>query len=243
MPWLPAPTGLSIGQWLKLAAAVYALNFALTFHNIWPTPWITTRHELSVEIAALLVALVVLVKAAGTVPKSARWLAALVLTALAVGRYAEVTAPALYGRRINLYWDAQHLPGVAAMLVEAAPWWLVVAFLAGIAAILTAVFFGLRWCLATVSEAIKSPRAARALGLVGGVLVVAYVLEYTPLPVKVWQWYSLPVTTTYWRQAEFVLAAADASRAAAELPAPVSLSAPDLARVDGADVLVVLVES
>ncbi|MDH3508064.1 MAG: hypothetical protein OEQ25_13100, partial [Gammaproteobacteria bacterium] len=44
-------------SWLALAAALFILNFALTFHNIWPTLWITTRHELSIEIALLLVAL------------------------------------------------------------------------------------------------------------------------------------------------------------------------------------------
>ena len=37
-----------------------------------------------------------------------------------LGRYAEVTAPALYGRPVNLYWDAEHLPKVGAMLAEVA---------------------------------------------------------------------------------------------------------------------------
>lgn len=232
-----------MGQWLKLAVAVYALNFALTFHNIWPTPWITTRHELSVEIAALLVILFVLARAAGTVPRRALGLAALVLTMLAIGRYAEVTAPALYGRRINLYWDAQHLPGVAAMIAKAAPVWLVAASLAGIGAAVAVVYLGLRWCLAVVGRALDVPRVGGTLGLAGGALLVAYLLGYTPLPVSVWQWYSLPVTTTYWRQAEFVLAAANATTRSDALPEPIPFAGYDLERVAGADVFVVFVES
>ena len=52
-----------------------------------------------------------------------------------LGRYAEVTAPALYGRPVNLYWDAQHLPKVAAMLAEVGPWWLVGMLVLGIVAL------------------------------------------------------------------------------------------------------------
>ena len=46
---------------------------------------------------------------------------------LTIGRYADVTAPALYGRPMNLYWDARHLPNVGAMLAEVATPWMLVA--------------------------------------------------------------------------------------------------------------------
>jgi hypothetical protein len=36
-----------------------------------------------------------------------------------------------YGRPVNLYWDARHLPNVGAMLAEVAKPWMLVAFLAG----------------------------------------------------------------------------------------------------------------
>ena len=45
-------------QWVKLAVALLVLNAALTFHNVWPTLWVTVRGELSVEIGVLLLALV-----------------------------------------------------------------------------------------------------------------------------------------------------------------------------------------
>src|SRR5262249_14541262 len=57
-----------------------------------------------------------------------RWLLAALAAlwiVLAAGRYAEVTAPALYGRDINLYWDLRFIPDVAAMVTRVAPTWLV----------------------------------------------------------------------------------------------------------------------
>ena len=112
-----APTWQSL---LALVVALFILNFALTFHNIWPTLWITTRHELSIEIALLLAALVTY--GALVRPPSARGMTALavVVVLLSIGRYAEVTAPALYGRPVNLYWDAPHVLNVATMLKVAA---------------------------------------------------------------------------------------------------------------------------
>jgi hypothetical protein len=234
---------LSAGQWLKLAAALYALNFVLTFHNVWPSLWITTRHELSVEVAALLVGLFALTQLRGTVSSRVLALLAVLLTLMCIGRYAEVTAPALYGRRINLYWDARHLPGVAAMLVEAAPAWLVALLLTGIAALLGAIYLLVRWSLRQVGEALQHRVAARAMAGVGGVMLLAYLLEYSPLPIRVWQWFSLPVSTTYYRQAAFMLDAASNAGSLASLPAPVSLAEPQLERVAGSDVLLVFMES
>jgi hypothetical protein len=239
----PEGSYLPAGQWLKLAAALYLLNFVLTFHNVWPSPWITTRHELSVEIAALLVGLFALVKLRGRVSNRALSLLAILLTLMCIGRYAEVTAPALYGRRINLYWDAQHLPGVAAMLIEAAPVWLVALLALALLTLLVAVYVVLRWALRQVGNTLHYRGPGYTLAGVGGLMVLAYVLEYSPLPVRVWQWFSLPVSTTYWRQAAFMVDAASNAGSLASLPAPVSLAEPQLQRVAGSDALVMFVES
>ena len=44
---------------------------------------------------------------------------------LVAGHYLDVTAPGLYGREFNLYWDSQHLGNVARCLHATAPWWLI----------------------------------------------------------------------------------------------------------------------
>ena len=91
---------------VALVAALAILNASLSFHNVWPTPIIGWRGELSLEFAAMLL----LLAAAAhwwRVPGSRilRGIAALWVV-LAIGHYADVTTPALYGRDINLYWDA-----------------------------------------------------------------------------------------------------------------------------------------
>ena len=43
--------------WLVLAAALWLLNAALSFHGHWPTPWVEVRRELSPEIAFLVLTL------------------------------------------------------------------------------------------------------------------------------------------------------------------------------------------
>src|SRR6266852_7131215 len=90
-------------RWTALVAALVLLDASLTFENVWPTPAIRWRGDLSIELAACILALVVAHRRFGPPSRSAlAWLSVLWL-ALVVGRYAEVTAPALYGRDGNLY--------------------------------------------------------------------------------------------------------------------------------------------
>ena len=105
-------------QWGSLILALYLLNFALSFHNVWPTLGITTRHDLSVEVAALVFFISLYTWKIGKISTVVITLLASLLTLMSLARYIEVTAPALFGRRVNLYWDAQYLPHVAEMMME-----------------------------------------------------------------------------------------------------------------------------
>jgi hypothetical protein len=227
-------------QWVAPAVALLVLNFALTFGNVWPTLWILPRAELSIELAVLLLALVAwtsLVRPLGTAAVVAL---TLLLIALVLGRYAEVTAPALYGRPVNLYWDAQHLPKVAAMLAEVGPWWLVGLLAAAATALLAALIAALAWCINAVARALRFPAGRRAIGAAGGVLVALYALG-SWLDWSVRHKFSLPVSATFLQQARFVLAAAtaDPSRGLPGLPLPQS----DLGKLEGDDVLLLFLES
>ncbi|NNE37864.1 MAG: hypothetical protein HKN08_06120, partial [Gammaproteobacteria bacterium] len=102
-----------VKYWVALGLAFYILNFALTFHNVWPTLGITTRHDLSVEIAAIIFLVSIYTWKIGKLSSGKITLPAGLLTLMTLARYLEVTAPALFGRRINLYWDAQYLPHVS----------------------------------------------------------------------------------------------------------------------------------
>jgi len=233
-------TAPSARQWAALAVALVVLNAALTFSNVWPTLWILPRAEVSLELAVLLLALVAWTSFVRPLGTTALVALALLVLAFVLGRYAEVTAPALYGRPVNLYWDAQHLPKVAAMLAQVGPWWLVGLLVVAGTALVAALVASLAWCLGAVARALRVPAGRRALGALAGVLVAVYALgHWLDWPVR--NKYSLPVSATFLQQARFVLAAstADPNRGLPELPLPKS----DLGRLEGDDVLLLFLES
>jgi hypothetical protein len=226
--------------WIALAVALLALNAALTFRNVWPTIWILPRAELSIELGVLLLALVAWTSFVRPLGRAALVLLTLLFLVFVLGRYAEVTAPALYGRPVNLYWDGQHVPKVAAMLAEVGPWWLVGLLAIGGTALLAALVGGLAWCLAAVARALRVPAGRRVVGAVAGAVVALYVLgAWLDWPVR--HRYSLPVSATYLQQARFVIAAAtaDPDRTLPGVPLPEA----GAARLRGDDVLLMFLES
>ena len=227
-------------HWLTLGLALLALNAALTFHNVWPTVLIAPRLELSLELGALLLALVAWTGFGRPLGTAARTVLTLAVLVLVLGRYAEVTAPALYGRPINLYWDSQHVPKVVAMLAEVGPWWLVGALALGLLALFAGLVAGIVWCLGRVARALEVRTGRYAVGAVATALVGLYVLG-NGLDWPIRHRYSLPVSATYWQQARFVVAAAmaDPNRDLPGLPLPHS----DLGRLEGGDVLLMFLES
>src|SRR3546814_1955581 len=94
---------------LRLLFAVLLLNAILTFCNLWPTPWVLPTAELSLEAALLLAALALHGIWRGRLGRGGRWLVAVVVLMLVLLRYADVTAHALFGRAIDLYWDLPYL--------------------------------------------------------------------------------------------------------------------------------------
>lgn len=229
-------------RWASLGFALWLLNLALTFHNVWPTLGVTNRNELSVESALLLVGLALHWRVLG--PPSGRFLAALTIlfTVLTLGRYADVTAPALYGRPLNVYWDSQHVPTVLMMLARSVPGWQVITVVAAVLALMVAIYGVLRWALGRLARGLEHHWERRVVAGVGGVLSLLYFAGLASPHLPTEYWYTLPVAPLYARQAGFV---ADAlmERARADTLPPSPKIESDLATVQGADVLVVFLES
>lgn len=237
------PAVAMAATWLALLVSLWVLNAALSFHNQWPTPWVAIGHELSLELVALVFALGAWAEYRGVPSRLAQHWFAIALVLLCLGRYAEVTAPALYGRPINLYWDLPHLPAVATMLAQTAPAWATAAAIAAIAAMPVLLYGVLRVALGGVWRALGSAVPRRALLLLGATLVVLFAAtprdEDAPFTVQ----FAQPVTQTYAQQASLLADALLGSPAREALDRAAPLPHADLAHLAGADVLVVFLES
>lgn len=247
---------------LSLGAAVLLLDAAVTFLNVWPTPAITWHGDVSVELA-LVLALCAVLAHRGTAstdqrpttddrhsssllhPPYAGLLAAGWLL-LAIGRYVDVTAPALWGRELNFYWDLRFLPDVAAMMLGASK----KAVLLGIgvtlavALVLGAVFVVLRWAFRTVLTSMRDGRTRVALGAASTLVLGLFGLQVAgvfglDLLGEPRRLFPVPVTQVYGRQAKLIAQALTGSR---DLPASPDFDH-DLARVKDVDVFLFFIES
>ena len=222
-----------------LACALALLNASLTFRNVWPTPAVEWTGAVSIELAVCVLGLALATRFFGTPRRWLLQLLAAVWLLLVIGRYADVTAPAIYGREVNLYWDVRHLGAVVAMLTSALSPWVVLGVLAAIVVVSTVAHRFLRWALGAVVEAMHHPRERRALTMLaaGACLLFAgqRVMSGAP-PVPE---FTTPVTESYARQARRLTGEGTNTGV---IPAARALRA-DLSGLGGADVFLVFVES
>jgi hypothetical protein len=231
-------------RWLTLVAAFLLLNVSLSFRNIWPTPAIRWHGELSVELAVCVLGLLAARRWLGPPSRGAlRGLSALWVI-FVLGHYADVTAPALYGREVNLYWDLRNVSAVAEMLGQAAPIWLVVAVLAAAIVVIGFLYAIARWALGRLSEATGDPRERLALAVVAVCALVLFAFEgqqSTNMQAAGFLQFPAPVTETYARQIRLIAKARSAARTNVLPPSP-SMNT-DMTRINGADVLLLFIES
>jgi len=227
--------------WLGLAVALVVLNFALSFHNLWPTPWITTRHELSVEFGLLVLCLALASELGRPPSRRVLGLLAVLVLVFAVGRYLEVTAPALYGRRINLYWDVQQLPNVAAMLIEAMPSWQAWLLAGALVMLIPLLYWAGLGLLTLLGNGLSYAVPRRFTMALAGILVLLYAAGRLHPAIGTLHWYSLPVSATYAQQLGFVY------EVIADEDEPTSTATPfprtSLADLSGSDVVILFCES
>lgn len=232
----------------RVVLALILLNGAVTFANVWPTLEVHWRGELSVELAALLAILAATHAWRGSMsrrePTSRRGLTLLSIGVVifALGRYADVTSPALYGRPVNLYWDLPHVAEVVGMLARVASVWMLIAFSLGALAILSVLYLIARWSLGQVDEALRLHRAARiGFGAAGSLLVACFLCQQASDRVPRIPRFSIPVTETYGVQVSRVISVLSGS-GTRTLPSSPALHS-SLVALGGDDVLLIFVES
>jgi hypothetical protein len=232
-----------VWQWVGVCAALLLLNGSVTFDNVWPTLGVWWPGELSVELAALVLLLALSNSWLGRTPPRLLALLAGLVVLFAIGRYCDVTAPALYGRDVNLFWDAPRLLSVAAMFVRVAAVWQIAAVAAGALLILSILYLTARWSLRQIDTALSRYRRARlGFGAAAAVLIVCFVAQQLSDRVPLVPRFSIPVSTTYGQQIERVADAVFTGRANQALPPSPPLHS-SLDALSGSDVLLVFLES
>ncbi|MDH4066766.1 MAG: sulfatase-like hydrolase/transferase [Acidobacteriota bacterium] len=231
-----------VAHWAALAAGLTLLNASLTFVNVWPTLGVRMSPRLSIE-AVLLVAGLAIAGALSerALTPAARRLLAIAWVVLALVHYIEISSRSLYGRNVNLYWDLKLLPDVGAMFAYVAQPRVLAGVLVGVVLVPLLLYIAVRWAIGCVSEASIHPLRRRvlltgvALSLLAGTAPLASDRLSSPLS------FARPVSLALAGEAvEFVW---EASGLAHEPLPPAPNVRNDLARVLGADVIVLFVES
>lgn len=226
----------------SLLAALLLINFGLTLQNVWPTFGVTWHGEASLELAVLVLLLCAHGVWRGRLGAAGRWGLTALLAFLVVARYADVTAPALFGRRIDLYWDLPHVPNVAAMLAGAMPGWQVALAAAGLALLLAAVVVAAGWAVGVLDRAAQRPPARRLMAAAAVAAIAVFTIGMNSKRVD-WEFrFAIPVLRVVGEQVAMLAEAASGIEARAEWTAA-PLPESDLAAVEDRDVFVVFLES
>lgn len=231
-------------------AALLLLNACLSFSTWWPTPWVVLDARVAPEFIGLWVLVLVLVAWRGTLGQGAVRVITLGYLLLVLGRYADVTVPALFGRPINAYWDLPQIPRFLWVSAQEWPWWLTLAVLAGGASLLIGLYALLRWGIGVLATQV-APAAQAHVGawLITLAAVALAAANYAGVQAT-WPYVSKPVVPVAWRQAQVLWGAWSSARQAVILPpsSPVdeAMAAPSgtaLAALGGADVMLMPLES
>lgn len=225
-----------------LALALFVLNSALTFQNRWPTVGVRWTPEFSIELAVLLLVLALVAAWRGVPNRAAQRVLIGGYLVLILGRYLDVTVPALMGRSINLYWDSQHIPRVAAMFADSVAGWQLMLAILAVLTVLVALVALLCWAFGAVVAALARPVGRRWLGALSLTLLALYGAGRLSARLPTEHWFALPVSGMLAEQFRLMLAATvfrDRGWLVARPPLPTS----DLKRLERGDLFVIFFES
>ncbi len=240
-------------SWRRIAPALLALlllNGMLSFSTWWPTPGIVPDNRLAPEFVGLWLVLLAAVAWRGNLSPRSLTALALAYLLLVLGRYLDVTAPSLFGREVNLYWDGAQIPRFLWVTAQDFPWWISAGVLAVVLLLLWSLHRLLRWAIAvTATEVVPHALRSRRAWLATAAATVLVAANYAGVRAT-WPVVSKPVIPTYWRQADLLLTSMSAQRLQQVLPPSTTLqtalAAPSgkaLGTLGGRDVYLIFMES
>jgi hypothetical protein len=225
-----------------LLLSIAGLNLALAFQNVWPTLWVRPTFEIAMELVAILLLLAAWGEWRGAVPRWLRRTAIACVGLLILGRYADVTAHALFGRPMNLYFDLAHLPNVMAMTAEARSTGDLVLFAVAVCVAVTVVALCVWLAVRTVTGAMQITALRRCIIAVAGGLLAIFAVGQGGGIAIVQKRFALPITPVYAKQAGFAARAVAGAVPAMDFMKGDVVSS-DLARLAKGDMFVFFLES
>ena len=241
----PAPVSAAtstVKSVVQALLALFVLNAVLSMTNWWPTPFVQLDKRLAPEFVLLWVLILGGVAWRGALSRGAVLALTLGYLLLVFGRYFDTTAPALFGRDINLYWDALQIPRVVWVSLKSYSIWVSVLVVAAVMALVWLVFKLLQVSIKVAARDAAPYAIARRWPLVLTLGAVAVSVANVNGVVATWPYISKPVLPTYIRQAK-LLGTAFAERHQQKVLAPSPAFDSDLGGLKGADVNLFLLES
>lgn len=230
---------ITLYRFLVLCGALFILNSALTFHNHWPTLGILLVPVVSLDLGIILLVLAFQTRF-GELNRRCHWIFLCLFAFIVLGRYMVVTITALFGRRIDLFWEGQHLPAVIQMLTNHVSWWTLLGGILGFLMALMAMLVTLHWALGRVTLGLTQPKERGLLvGFAVLCLALALVSQVSSNLVED-KWFAAPLIKGLTSQVNFTETAA-LHRDRQVMKAPLEES--DLGRLRGADVFIIFFES
>ncbi len=192
------------GVWLlwllQFGLAFAFLNALLSFENRWPGFGVHAMPRLSFELCLGLLALMGWVAWRGALGARGATALALGFMLLVAVRYADVTAPAVLGRPVNVYWDGRH--GLELLRVAAAsmsPGRLAASLLAFGAGVLLLTAL-VRVAILALARCLAWPRPRPLLLATVAALTISFA-AYVPGERDTRWFFTLPLTPTLHQQA------------------------------------------
>ncbi|MBE2295798.1 MAG: sulfatase-like hydrolase/transferase [Phycisphaerales bacterium] len=227
----------------RLFLALLLLNSALSFQNRWPTVGVRWVPEFSLDLVVLLLVLTLLATWRGVALGHATHKILFgVFLLLVLGRYLDVTVPALMGRPIDLYWDSQYVPHVVAMFLDGVGGWQGGLALLALLVLLLLIIVLLHWAFRVLIAALAQPVSRRGIMVLALTLLAVYGAGRLNPRWPLAHGFALPVSGMWIEQAKRALDATvfrDHGRIAAQPPLPTS----DLSRLGSGDLFVIFFES
>jgi hypothetical protein len=194
----------SVTAWLlRFGLAFALLNTLWTFENRWPGFGVRYMPRLSFELCLAVVALMGWMAWRGRLSGRSATALAVGFVALVLARYADVTAPAVLGRPVNVYWDGRHAGELLRVAAQSLSVWQMAAAVLALLLGALLLFAVARAAIVSLARSLAWKRPRPWLLAAAAACTLSFA-AYVPGQRDTRWFFSLPLTPTLLHQGELL---------------------------------------